>query len=82
LQPTPTNPGIGIGGSSLEADLDFFLSDRIGELEPTDLGLLELSGLEDPDFFEEKKSLFLNTIFSIPLIQNLIAYTLTHQIQP
>lgn len=41
--------------------LDLWLSDPIGELEPTDRGLLELS--EDPDFFEEKKSfVFLNTI--------------------
>lgn len=59
--------------SSLEADLGFFLSDRMGELEPTDLGLLELSGLDDPDFFEEKKSLFLNTILDS---KNLITNTM------
>lgn len=42
--------------------LDLWLSDPIGEFEPTDRGLLELS--EDPDFFEEKKSfVFLKTIF-------------------
>jgi hypothetical protein len=42
----------------------FFLSDRIGEFDPIDLGLLlDPSGLEVSDFFEdEKNSLFLNTI--------------------
>lgn len=49
-------------GEGLELGLlDLWLSDPIGEFEPTDRGLLELS--EDPDFFEEKKSfVFLNTI--------------------
>lgn len=47
--------------------LDLWLSDPIGELEPTDRGLLELS--EDPDFFEEKKSfVFLNTISDFALL--------------
>lgn len=46
-------------GFEVEA-LGFFLSDRIGELE-VDRGLLDPS---ESDFFEEeKKSLFLNTIF-------------------
>lgn len=38
------------------ADLDFFLSDLLGELEPSDRGLLlEPSGLlEESDFLEEK----------------------------
>lgn len=53
--------------SSLEDDLGFFLSDRIGELDdPKDRGLFEdPSGLEVSDFLEEeeKKSLFLKTIF-------------------
>lgn len=38
--------------------LGFFLSDRMGELE-ADRGLFDPS---ESDFFEEKKSLFLNTI--------------------
>lgn len=50
--------------SSLDVvDLGFFLSDRIGELDPRDRGLLDASGLEESDdFFEEKNNLFLNTI--------------------
>lgn len=51
--------------SSLDVvDLGFFLSDRIGEFDPRDRGLLDPSGLEESDdFFEEKNNLFLNTIF-------------------
>lgn len=50
-------------GSSL--DLDFFLSDRTGELEAKDRGELELdpSGLEESDFLEEEKKRPLKTIF-------------------
>ena len=54
-----------IGELSLEVEPDFafFLSDRIGELEPIDRGLLEdPSGLDGSDFFDEK-NLPLNTIF-------------------
>jgi hypothetical protein len=52
---------VGVEFLDLEA---FFLSDRIGEFDPIDLGLLlDPSGLEVSDFFEdEKNSLFLNTI--------------------
>lgn len=51
--------------SSLDVvDLGFFLSDRIGEFDLRDRGLLDPSGLEESDdFFEEKNNLFLNTIF-------------------
>lgn len=55
---------LGLRVSSLELDFGFFLSDPIGELEPADRGLLELS--EDLDFFKEKKSLCLNTISDFP----------------
>lgn len=49
--------------SSMAGDLDFFLSDLIGELGAGDRGLLELdpSGLDWYDFLEEK-NLPLNTI--------------------
>jgi hypothetical protein len=52
-----------VGVESLDL-AGFFLSDRIGEFDPIDLGLLlDPSGLEVSDFFEdEKNSLFLNTI--------------------
>lgn len=62
----PTKPpaeiGLGARVSSFEAVSDFFVSDRMGELEPKDMELLELSWLEDSDVFDEKNSLFLNTI--------------------
>lgn len=59
---------VGPCGSSLDADLDFFLSDLIGELEPKDRGLLlEPSGLlEESDFLEEK-NLPLNTIVTVSI---------------
>lgn len=47
-----------------EADFAFFLSDRIGEFDPMDRGLLleDPSGLDGSDFFDEKNRP-LNTIF-------------------
>lgn len=47
----------------VEVDLDFFLSDRIGELDPRDRGLLleDPSGLDGSDFLDEKNRP-LNTI--------------------
>lgn len=66
--PPPPAAALVVGpfGSSLEADLDFFLSDLLGELEPRDRGLLlDPSGLlEESDFLEEK-NLPLNTIVSV-----------------
>lgn len=55
------------GCSSLEEDLDFFLSDRSGELEARDRGEFELdpSGLVESDFLEEEKKRPLNTIFAV-----------------